>query len=573
MSKINTRQFLFVFFWVIVILIWQLLGGLLNSSFFARPDEILSRYFDLNFWKLFTLDFVNTLSRLLIGLATGYVLALAFVFGSVFSSFLQDLLLQLNRVIKYLPPPVIIPISILFFGINDWAKIFVVAFSVLVMYLSFLIEILQKDILGYKELMLSWKVKPVEKFTKFIFPVSNFLNYRVIPSLIIWSLGILIITEIILGGQFGFGTRLLQTQQLYQTANLFAYIFLILATAFLVEKLLIGYFSRFKRDLKKNLAGITILVSLLASIVFQFQTVSAEFSPQKKKMVTYRASLNLPLIVYKEKFNTLNFDLEFVSSGLQAMDSLQAGRAVISGYNDIPNVLAGINKNKDIKILSQTVEKKQQPLLFLITTREASLGDFKNLKNSKIAYYPNNPVIQKGLDFVLLLGGLDTSTVEYISSNDPTSLAQSLASGQVQTLLSLDPYVADSEDKLRIKRLNDKKTAIAGIDAEVLPLAGLAIDSGKVSTSDQREFSEQLDKSIDFIRSNTDSNFKATGELREILKRNQLNENSSIPAFEKNSEIVPKNIANLINLITTFGIDELKGIAKDDLTSLYIKKE
>ncbi|MEI6729290.1 MAG: hypothetical protein WCK98_06640 [bacterium] len=572
MGKINTRQILFIFFWIIVILLWQFLGGLLNSSFFARPDEILARYADLNFWKLFGLDFVNTLSRLLIGLASGYVLALALVFASVFSFFLQDVLLQLNRVVKYLPPPVIIPISILFFGINDWAKIFVVTFSVLVMYLSFLIEILQKDILGYKELMLSWKVKPVEKFTKFIFPVSNFLNYRVIPSLIIWSLGILIITEIILGGQFGFGVRLLLTQQLYQTSNLFAYIFLILATAFLVEKLLITYFSRFKKDLQKNLAGGIILLAVLASVIFQFQATAVQISSQKRKMVTYKGALNLPLIVYKEKFNTLNFDLEFVSSGLQAMDSLQAGRAVISGYNDIPNVLAGINKNNDIKILSQAVEKKEQPLLFLITTRDARLGDFKNLKNSKIAYYPNNPVIQKGLDFVLLLGGLDTSTVEYVSSNDPTSLAQSLASGQVQTLLSLDPYVADSEGKLGVKRLNDKKTAIAGIDADILPLAGLAIDSAKLSSSDQKEFSDGLDKSIDFIRANTDQNFKAKGELREILKKNQLNENSSMPAFEKNSEIVPKNMTNLINLITTFGIDELKGIAKDDLTSLYIKE-
>jgi NitT/TauT family transport system permease protein len=571
MGKINTRQILFIFFWIIVVLVWQLLGGLLNSSFFAKPDEILARYVNLDFWKLFLADFVNTLSRLLIGLTVGYLAALLMIFGSVFSSFLQDILLQLNKVIKYLPPPVIIPISILFFGINDLAKIFVVAFSVLVMYLSFLIEILQKDVLGYKELMLSWRVSPVEKFTKFIFPVSNFLNYRVIPSLIIWSLGILIITEIILGGQFGFGTRLLQSQQLYQTANLFAYIFLILGTAFLLERLLVSYFSRFRNDIQKKLSSAIILLAILGSIFFQFQSVASDLSSGRRKIVTYRGTLNLPLIVYKEKFNTLNLDLEYVSSGLQAMDSLQAGRAVISGYNDIPNVLAGINKNKDIKILSQTVEKKQHPLLFLITTLDARLGDFKNLKNSKIAYYPNNPVIQKGLDFVLLLGGLDTSTVEYVSSNDPTSLAQSLASGQVQTLLSLDPYIADSEDKLGIKRLNDKKTAIAGIDANILPLAGLAIDSAKLGDQDRQEFNTNLDKSIDFIRQNTDDNFKATGELREILKRNQLNENSSIPAFEKNSEIEPQNIQNLINLITTFGIDQLEGIAKDDLASLYVK--
>ena len=224
---------------------------------------------------------------------------------------MQDLLLQLNRVIKYLPPPVIIPISILFFGINDFAKIFVVAFSALVMYLSYLIEILQKDVLGYKGLLVSWSVSPLEKFVKFILPISNFLNYRVIPSLIIWSLGILIITDIILGGQFGFGTRLLQAQQLYQTATLFAYIFLILGSAFLLEKLLINYFSRFKYDLQKKLAGGLIVLAIIASIIFQFQTVAIQIISQKRKITTYKSVVNLPLVVYKEKFNTLNLDLEF----------------------------------------------------------------------------------------------------------------------------------------------------------------------------------------------------------------------------------------------------------------------
>jgi len=547
--------------WIIILGSWQLMAFLqvLNKSFFASPLEILGSFGQVAFLGLFLQDLASTLSRLIIGILFGYLLAYLLIFIGFLVPVWLEFLKQLNQVIKYIPSPVLIPLSILFFGLNDLTKIMVIGFSCLTLYLNFALGLLEKEEKNYYTLQKSWNYNSVQRFQHFFWPISNYLSYRVWPSIIVWTLGVSIVVEIILGGATGLGIRSLQFQQLYATNYLYAYIILILALAFSLEKALINFFATYPRTILKKVLGLAILGSIIFSFGFVSQGFIQDFqNPTKHKVISYKAVANLPLLVWAEKYKRLDAKIEFVSSGLQATDTLQADKASVGGFSDIPNVIQAIGNKPKLKIIAQVVEKPNQPSIFLVTKKNLTSTDFSALDNSKIAYFPNNPIIKQGLDFVLSTRQVRTPSIGYSSSQDPVSLSQSLVADQVQALVSIEPYISDSETKLNIKRINPSKSLIEGIKFENLPLAGLVVNTQKFDGEELSNFQNDIEKSIEFINVNSDINFKATGELRDILKKYDLNPDSSLSAWQTKKNTDPKDLKLILNLLKLYQVNDFK---------------
>lgn len=535
-----------------LVIIWQsfFYFGYINKAFLPSPLNILEVFSNKNFWMLFGIDLFATFSNICVGVAIGYFIVYALLLISFYSSLFTYFIRFINTVLKYIPLPALIPIGILFFGLSSAVNIFLVALATFTILLQYNFSLIDKEEKVYEFVRISWIITPWQRFWKFLFPMSNYLGYRVIPTLIIWVLSIEVIVEMILGGKAGIGVRLLQFQQLYKTAELYSYLLLIIGITFLFELIIIQAFSRFIWDIKKVVIWTILTVLIFVSASSHISSIS--FSSKKRVIVTYSATANLPLMVYIKKFNSLNFSLVQTGSGLQAMDTLQAGKADIAGFIDMPNALTGIEKNSKLRMTAQLVESPSNPSLFLIGKKVNSLDNLKGLENTSIGYYPNNSLIKSGLDFSLFKSGVNTSNITYTSSNDPLSLVQSIKTGYIEGFLGPEPFISDIENELGISRVNKDKSLIQGVGFKNLPLASLVIDTSKFTESEKKEILSGVNQSIEYIRNNTTSDGRASDELAIILKDYEINQKSVMSKYQNYNEVDSDETKKLIDLINLY---------------------
>ena len=570
--KLITKLLSNTLVWVVFVVIWGLLANsnLLNQNFIASPINIIHSLGTNRFWQFFIPDLIYSLNRITLSLVLAFLSSYLIIYAAILIPKGVFILSRIHNLIKYIPAPVLIPVAILIFGINEQTKIAVIFFTVLVLQINYLLGILEKDESKYSILQKSWHINSQRRFWHFILPISIYQFYRVTPSIVIWAFSIGLITEIILGGEFGFGVRIIQFQQLYNTSFLYTYVLLILILAFFSEFILINFFSRLKWDFVKIFSGFVICLSVLASLGFNLYNYSRSIKTAGNlKVLTYKAVANLPLIVYQEKFSTdLKIDLEYTGSGLQVMDGLLSKKYDVGGYSDMPNILSGINKDSDLKILSQIIETPTHPSLYFIS-KTGNVNNLSGLNNSKIGYYPNNLIIKQGLDYVLFSKNVRTASVEYISSNDPNSLVQAYTSDKIQAILTVEPFAADIEQTTGNIRLNERETFVKGLNFSLLPLAGLVVNTKNLSKNQLENLNDGLIKSIDFIRQNINSQLQPTGELRDIMQKNGFNPNSHLSAYQKLSEIDPESLSIILSYAKLYQVEGFDNIDLSKLDSFF----
>lgn len=116
---------------IILIIIWQLYVSLSGASLLlvASPIATLQAlYTDISNGQLISAT-LNSLHNLVIGMAIGIVIGLALASFSAFSSLGRDLLTVITSIFSPLPGIAILPLTMLWFGLNSSAIIFVVVFG------------------------------------------------------------------------------------------------------------------------------------------------------------------------------------------------------------------------------------------------------------------------------------------------------------------------------------------------------------------------------------------------------------------------------------------------------------
>ncbi len=116
---------------VVLLLLWELAAatGKMPSLSFPRMSEILAAWWRLivsgelpreladSLWRMFAGYFVGVLAGILLGLLMGYI------------RFFYNLLEPITEVLRPIPSPAYLPIVILFLGIDDEMKVFMIAFA------------------------------------------------------------------------------------------------------------------------------------------------------------------------------------------------------------------------------------------------------------------------------------------------------------------------------------------------------------------------------------------------------------------------------------------------------------
>ena len=155
--------------WVLIILLWSALPytGLVKPALVPSPAVVGAKFVRLMTENSLWIDILVSTQRVLIGLACGIVVAVPVAFGLGWYPPARRIVDPLVNFFRSLPPIALIPLIIVYFGIDELAKVvtlFYAAFfaSVIVMYEGIVqtnpVFIRVARTLGATDLQLFWRV-------------------------------------------------------------------------------------------------------------------------------------------------------------------------------------------------------------------------------------------------------------------------------------------------------------------------------------------------------------------------------------------------------------------------------
>lgn len=114
---------------VLAVALWWAASSASSSYAFPPLSEILARFQELWLFDRFGRDVVPSLGRFALGLATGAACGLALGIALGASRSAREMFDPVIQFVRSLPPPALLPVFLLLFGLGDPMKIAVIAFG------------------------------------------------------------------------------------------------------------------------------------------------------------------------------------------------------------------------------------------------------------------------------------------------------------------------------------------------------------------------------------------------------------------------------------------------------------
>ena len=228
---------------VFILFIWSILsyGGFVESFFLPTPTKTVETLFNLLVHEGFLGDIFSSVIRILLGFCTAAILAIPLGFLLGITKKIEALLEPLIAFVRYIPPSALIPLSILWLGIGNTQKGFIIFMSVFP-YLAIMVADIVKStpsdyIASSRMLGLSkWKT-----LSKVVWPNSLPRIWESLRILIGAAWTFVILAELI-GATTGIGSVMIKAQRFLQTPKIFAAILVVGLLGLLTDYIFkIGY--------------------------------------------------------------------------------------------------------------------------------------------------------------------------------------------------------------------------------------------------------------------------------------------------------------------------------------------
>lgn len=226
----NKLRFLGILF---ILVFWSLISffGLINELFLSNPFNTLKEIFVLFSEKEILVDILVTVSRVLTGFVFSMLIGIPFgIFFGYFKK-IEAFTEPLVNLFRYTPASAIVPLSILWFGIGEMQKYFIVFFGTfpfIVLYVAYAVSSVEKKFIN-SAYLLGKNTRNI--ISKVIFPKSLPEIYEICRIELGGAWALVILAEIIVSTK-GLGHRLILSQRFLQTETLFAQIIIIIAIGF-----------------------------------------------------------------------------------------------------------------------------------------------------------------------------------------------------------------------------------------------------------------------------------------------------------------------------------------------------
>lgn len=255
-KEISKKEYFFKGFvsFLLILILWSLLTytGLIKPFFLPTPtqvvDALISLFVEFNFLS----DIIISVYRILMGFIIAVVLAvpLGILIGTIkpIEAFVEPVV----AFIRYLPASAFVPLAILWFGIGDIEKFFIVfiyVFPFIVLLVADVVASVKKEFVEAGQVMGAsrWQI-----YKKIIIPCSMPGIWDTIRFMFGAAWGTIILVEIV-AANTGLGSVIIRSQRFLQTANVIAVIFVIgvlgLTTDYLFK---LGYKKFFPWSEKKR---------------------------------------------------------------------------------------------------------------------------------------------------------------------------------------------------------------------------------------------------------------------------------------------------------------------------------
>lgn len=232
----------------LILVLWEFLSrnNIIYSLYFPPISKILITFLSLLFSKEFISHIFSSILRMIIGFSIAAILAISL--GIVMGSwrFIHNLFEPIIEFLRPIPSVAIIPIAILFLGIGNLMKIFVIIYASMW-------PILINTIDGVRN------IEPTLIYTGKVFGLKK---YEIIKKIVIPSASpyivsglrissaialILVITAEMVGGVNGLGYFILYSQRSFRIPEMYAGIITIAIIGYLITKLFIFIENRFMK--------------------------------------------------------------------------------------------------------------------------------------------------------------------------------------------------------------------------------------------------------------------------------------------------------------------------------------
>lgn len=235
-----SRSFLKVLGVLLALFLWHLMSnsGLVDPLLLPSPMAVLAVYFNPKSLVTLCQEGLLTFTRATVGFGIGAIVGIIFGIFLGWSENLYALFEFLIDFFRSLPAVALLPPFMLFFGISNLSKVLLVTFSVaLIVIVNTATGVKNRNrtramvaqILGATKFQIFLKVILPEVLPA----VATGLRLSVSTALIVT-----VVAEMLVSTDPGLGRRILDTQLLFQTADMYATILLIGVLGYLVNKLI-----------------------------------------------------------------------------------------------------------------------------------------------------------------------------------------------------------------------------------------------------------------------------------------------------------------------------------------------
>jgi ABC-type nitrate/sulfonate/bicarbonate transport system permease component len=114
------------------VLLWQLIStsGLVNRILTPAPIDVFQAILSAVSSGMLELDVALSISRVILGYVSGATLGVIIGLLTARSEFLNNLLSPVLQTVRPVPPIAIVPLTILWFGLTEWSKYFLIGWGV-----------------------------------------------------------------------------------------------------------------------------------------------------------------------------------------------------------------------------------------------------------------------------------------------------------------------------------------------------------------------------------------------------------------------------------------------------------
>ena len=213
---------------VVLLVIWQSLSSFGNLPVFILPSprDIVSAFGRMIFEGQFWTNTLTSIGRIALGflLSVTVSLPLGILLGTKRS--IEAYVDPFISFIRYIPPSAFVPLSILWFGIGEGQKVFVVFISIAPYLLLLVAEAVIHVRKEYVEAAYTLGASKSDTYWKVIIPASLPAIWEAMRLMVGAAWTFIVIVEIV-AAQSGLGYSIIQAQRFLQTANVITIIIVI----------------------------------------------------------------------------------------------------------------------------------------------------------------------------------------------------------------------------------------------------------------------------------------------------------------------------------------------------------